>query len=234
MGKIKRERPKYHIVADRKDDEIKTEKKANLTYKPHLNSMQNIFAGISIQLSDINKLDENPKSAVSKNTETHIENTFIDTNLETALKSTTPKDVLNESENKPLTKKQKLQLRHKKLMEKLDATQKAKNELQKRQQQSKRKGNFNDQVLSKTQAEIRPMLTPAATKSSNQDMNEQKNVFSIPSFHDGLPALNSVFESRKDVLCVQTKSSISKKKHGKKNFAKNYNYLKKSMANKMK
>lgn len=226
MGKIKRERPKFHIAAVKKDDETKSEKNATLTFKPQLNSMQNIFAGINIQISNINKLDD-----ISKPEQMHNEEASTETALETALKSTKTKNE-DRSENKHLTKKEKLALKHRKLMEKLDATHKVKVELQKRQQKQKRTRNIDEQDSLKTQGPC-SMLTSAATKSSNQNINEQtaKNVFFVPTFNDDLPPLNNVLESRKDVLCLQTKL---KKKHGKKDFAKNYNFLKKSMAKKMK
>lgn len=237
MGKIKRERPKYHLAAaEKQENEIKPAKNLNKKYKPQLNLMQNIFAGINIQLSGINTLDESPKPAVTQQKEVHIEKSPIEPKLESDLISTNSKRVSTGLDSKLLTKKEKLILKRKKLMEKLDATHRAKNELQKRHQNPKRKNDFNQQVLLKSQGELRPMLTPAATKSSNQKQDEQavKNVFSIPSFRDGLPALNSVFGSRKDVLRAQRNPTISKQKHGQKSFGKNFNYLKKSMAKKMK
>lgn len=229
MGKIKRERTKYHTVAEKKDDETKWEKQTTPAYKPQLNSMQNIFAGISIQLSDINKIDENQlKPAEVKKEQKHNDETPTEAETATALKLMKPK-----SDQKALTKKEKVALKHKKLMEKLDATHKATTELKKRKQ--KQKGKVDSQHTTKLLDEICPMLTPAATKSSKPNIDQAaKNIFSIPSFRDDLPALNNVFESRKDILSVQTKSSISKQKNGKKNFAKNYNFLKKSMVKKMK
>lgn len=231
MGKIKRERTKYHTVAAKKDDDTNLEKKATLPCKPQLN-WKNIFAGINIQLSGINKFDENPKSVEVNKDQIHNEETSTETDLKTVLKATDAKNASIRS----LTKKEKLQMKHKKLMEKLDATQKVTIEFRNRKQKQEQKKKIDDKTLLKSQGDICPMLTPAATKSSNENVNEQaaRNVFSIPSFHDDLPALNSIFQSRKDKLCVQTKSSISKKKHGKKNFVKNYNFLKKSMIKKMK
>lgn len=180
--------------------------------------MRNIFAGLNIQLSDINKFEENPTPAVSNH---HNEATSIITDMHTVnLKSTNAKGLL---ENKSLTKKEKMLLKHKKLMEKLDATQKVKIELQKRKRKQKRTNIFEDQVSSKSQADVVPMLTPAVSERA------AKNVFTIPSFHDDLPALNTVFKTRKDILSVQ-KISVSKKNNGKKDFNKNYNFLKESMA----
>lgn len=229
MGKIKRERTKYHTEAEKKDDETKWEKQTAPAYKPQLNSLQNIFAGISIQLSDINKIDENQlKLSEVEEEQKHNDETSTEAGTEIALKT-----IKQKSDQKPLTKKEKVALKHKKLMEKLDATHKATTELKKRKQKQKR--NVVNQNAAGSQDVICPMLTPAATKSSKPNMNQTaKNIFSIPSFRDDLPALNNVFESRKDILSVQTKSSISKKKNGKKDFARNYNFLKKSMVKKMK
>lgn len=236
MGKIKRERTKYHTIAVKRDDDPNVEKKPTLAFKPQLNSMQNIFAGINIQLSDINKIDENLKSNEVKKEPIRNEEMSAETNMETTSKSMNTKREFNHLEQKPITKKEKMALKHKTLMEKLDATHKATAELKKRKQKQKQKNNCDNQVLLKSQEDICPMLTPAATKSSTQNANQPaaKNVFSIPSFRDDLPALNSVFESRKDILSVQTKSTISKKKNTKKDFGKNYNFLKKSMVKKMK
>lgn len=234
MGKIKRDRTKYHTIAVKRDDETNLEKKPSLAYKPQLNAMQNIFAGISIQLSDLNKFDENLKTNEVKKDQKHNEETSTEAETETGLKSMKTKNEYNQSDQKPLTKKEKLALKHKKLMEKLDATHKATAELKKRKQKQNQKNNLDVQISLKSQEDICPMLVPAATISKqNANQGAVKNVFSIPSFHDDLPALNSVFESRKDILSVQTKSSISKKKNGKKDFGKNYNFLKKSMAKKM-
>lgn len=233
MGKIKRERTKYHTGAEKKDNEEKWAPTPTPAYKPQLSTMQNIFAGISIQLSDINKIDENQQTKLTEAKKGQMQNDVSSAEAET---ETTLKSLKSKPDQKGLTKKEKLALKHKRLMEKLDATHKATAELKKRNQKQKQKGNCDGQNPSKSQEDICPMLTPAATKSSKPNVNQQaaKNVFSIPSFRDDLPALNSVFEARKDILSVQTKSSISKKKNGKNGFAKNYNFLKKSMVKKMK
>lgn len=235
MGKIKRERKKFHIVTEKKNDETNIEKKVNLVFKPKLNVMQNIFAGINIQLSDINKLCENPDSAVTKDEEhsdEHIAQTLIETKLKTTSKSTSSQNL----DSKVLTKKEKLAMKRQRLLEKLDATQKIRNELQRKPQKPKRKFNCNEQVSLKSNDVLSPMLSPAATKSSDPNAKEKavKNVFSVPSLNDGLPALNNVFASHKDIFSIQKKSSISKKKNFKKQFCKNFNYLKKSMAKMMK
>lgn len=233
MGKIKRERKKYHTVSEKKDNEEKWAPTSTPAYKPQLNTMQNIFAGISIQLSDINKIDEKHQT---KSTEVKKEEMQDDVPSTGAESEIMLKSLKSKSDQKGLTKKEKLALKHKRLMEKLDATHKATAELRKRNKKQKQKRDCDGQNPQKSQEDICPMLTPAAIKSSKPNVNQQvaKNVFAIPTFRDDLPALNSVFEARKDIFSIQTKSSILKKKNQKKGFAKNLNFLKKSLMKKMK
>lgn len=233
MGKIKRERQKYHITAEKGDglETIESEIPKQTPLKFQLNTVQNIFAGINIQLSDINKFEETPLLAKKpidieeKAKPDRADKTSTKTNHESV-----------PDKGKILTKKDKMALKHQKLMKKLDVTQQARLQSQKKNKKKGKQTNAGDQTLLETsQLEVRSLLTPAAIRPSIQNVNEKvtKNVFSMPLFNDDLPALNSVYEIPKDNFSMQSKSkSISKKSYGKKGFVKNYNFLKKAMAKK--
>lgn len=232
MGKIKRERNKYHITADGGD---KTKAAKSETSKPNLlefpsDAVQNIFAGINIQLATINKFEETPLAR-----EPFInEDKTTKPNIQFAVRTSTTTDTesVRNVSSKNLTKKEKISLKHQKLMERLDVTQKARLLCQKNQQKQKKRINTstsNQILLESSKRDIRSLITSAAIKPSNQNVNTNvpKNISATPTFNDDLPALNTN-------LYIQSKSkSISKTtKKGKKCFVKNYNFLIKAMAKK--
>lgn len=226
MGKIKRERQKFHIVAENKDVTRITQEKSK--YKPlQLNAVENIFAGIQIQLDDINKFEDVPKTESPENVEKSSSSTK---------ESSSHKIIISNNSNKlqkPLTKKEKLVLKHQKLMEKLDVTQKARR-LQGQKKKQKRNLENNQQTLLNIKSDVRPMLTPSAVKPSKKfenGKNHQKNIFAIPEFNDNLPSLSSVFNSRPNQKLIEEKVS-KKSKSIANNFVNNYNFLKKAMQNK--
>lgn len=228
MGKIKRERQKFHITAENKNETKLQQNKTSTcqTLPPRLlDNVKNIFAGINIQLDAMNKLDDTPPKTTTEPLQSEKET--IKTNIPQSVKIDTEKH---------LTKKEKMVLKHEKLMQKLDVTQKARS-------QGKRMKKTMPVLVSTP--EVRSMTTAAAVKTSNlrannDDQKVSKSVFVIPSFNDDLPALDSVAEHKsfqKKLSSHKTASkskSISKNNNGKKSFVNNYNFLRKAMANKKK
>lgn len=219
MGKIRRERQKFHITATCGEQNIQQDKTHTNKISPiHLDHVENVFAGINIQFD----FSSDPSNEPTKNVE------------EAVIIPTKPEIINIENgsnvSEKHLTKKDKMKHRREKLMQKLDVTQKA------RQQIKQNKG--------KKQTVRVPMLTPAATKpiipSTHNDVRKvTQNIFSIPSFKDDLPALESVFklQSFQNKLVphkiASTSKSISKNSNGKKHFVNNYKFLKKAMTKKI-
>lgn len=228
MGKI----IKYHISAEKRDSKgtIKNERLNQKHMKFQLNAVQNVFAGINIQLSDINKFEEAPP--LTKESKQKIEGKVEPTQPDEISTKTSHGSVPIIEKN--LTKKEKIALKHQKLMEKLDVTEHARLQSQrKNRRKEKQTNNAGKQtVLKSSQQEVSTLLTPAAIKPSKQYVkgNVAKN---IPLFNDDLPSINSIFEIPKNNFCIQSKSkSILKTSYRKKGFVKNYNFLKKAMATK--
>lgn len=248
MGKIKRERQKFHITTteDKEPTAPKAVSKpknnaAKKALQQQFDAVENIFAGINIQLDSINKLEDVPPppqpiqvTAQPEERETDAKISEIQWNY----KATTAE--------KNLTKKEKLKLKHAKLMEKIDVTQQARLKIQ---EQRKHKKSKSTQSIAQSplpsRAEIKSILTPAAMKSTKPivekvDAKEAvKNIFVLPSFKDDLPALNifkinpiktGVAEGSKTISKGNGKQKAPKKQ----NFVKNVNLLKKLMAKKKK
>lgn len=254
MGKIKRERQKFHITTTDTDKEsakpANKPKKggknaANKALLPQLDAVENIFAGINIQLDALNKMDDTPapqaqptSAATPTATATEPEERETDAKL-----NEIQWNYKTTAAEKNLTKKEKLKLKHAKLMEKIDVTHQARIKCQQRRQQLK-KSNGAPQSPLPSRAEIKSILTPAATKptkpptlSPADEQPEVKNVFAVPAFKDDLPALN-IFKIN-PIKVTDGSKGISKGKNKpkskqKQNFVKNCNLLKKLMANKKK
>lgn len=237
MGKIKRERQKFHIAAENKVTPKVDQKSSNYKLiKSQLDAVENIFSGITIKLDNINKFEEfvpTPPDQPKVNKEKAVEPKVA----KDEEKLPEQKVDSNKATGKHLTKKEKMALKHQKLMEKLDVTQKAR-------KTQKQNVHRNDQTLSTAKSEFRSLLTPAAVKSSKEvsknDNLVPKNVFSIPILKDDLPALDPIFKqglngSNDNAHKITTKSkNIGKKANSKKNFVANYDFLRKAMAKKKK
>ncbi|XP_055305510.1 uncharacterized protein LOC129570107 [Sitodiplosis mosellana] len=244
MGKIKRERQKFHIGAEKKADTVIDQKKT-LTYKPikaQLDTVENIFSGINIQLDNINKFEEfvppliEPKLNVEKTVQS-----IVDVNSTEQKVKCNKVDFTQAPTGKHQTKKEKIALKHQKLMEKLDVTHKARMEHKQKKQKSKRNdGHLFDQTLSAPNSEFLSLLTPAAVKSSNEGIMKNKNVFSIPLLNDDLPALDTIFKQKmnqsneKEHKITKKSKNIGKRTNSKKTFVANYEFLRKAMMAKKK
>lgn len=226
MGKIKRERKKYHMATGGGDKTNVAESERlednPLKHPLDVHTDQNIFAGINIQLSDINQFVKAPiveeaPIVISKSKKS--DNKFISNTIQ------------------KITKKEKKTKKHQKLLEKLDITQKARLLHRKRQQPLSKQMNAKDQTLWKSSHHKN--LCPsnqAAIKSSDRKVssNYSRNLSSISSLNDGLPALSSAPRFSINDFSVHSKSkSISKTtKKEKICSVRNYNFLMKAMAKK--
>lgn len=246
MGKIKRERQKFHITTTEEKQPAAPKavsKPKNTAAKKALQQqfdvVDNIFAGINIQLDSINKLEDVPPPPSQEPSKTIT--TDEPEERETDAKLTEIQwNYKTTAAEKQLTKKEKLKLKHAKLMEKIDVTQ----QIQEQRKQKKSKSAPIIQSPLPSRAEIKSILTPAAMKSTRPivektDTKEAvKNIFALPKFNDDLPALN-IFKINPIKVGVAGGSKAISKGNGKQkpkkpNFVKNVNLLKKLMAKKKK
>lgn len=247
MGKIKRERQKFHITSETKAAASKEAKAPPSKTKKHgakkvsavqLDAVENIFAGINIKLDAINKFTDEPEVPQPQPIKETILEEPEDRDIDGKLTEIQWNFKMNAAE-KQLTKKEKLKLKRSKLMEKIDVTQQARIKSQEKRQQKKSKTATQSPLPSR--AEIKSILTPAAMKpaaNSNEGTEKPvaKNVFAVPTFKDDLPALSNIFKINPDKVADGSKA-ISKgkskqKSKQKQNFVKNYNLMKKLMAKK--
>lgn len=233
MGKIKRERQKFHITSEHKENP-QADPKKNPKYKSlPSDTVENIFAGINIQIDEINKFEELPLPSrqLVQNVDNVTQPGVIEITEKTSLR-TEGNGIGSIKSEKHLTKKEKMTLKHQKLMQKLDVTQQARLKSKKNKQKHNTNVAKSNQLASN--AEVFPLLTPAAVNPWRQPNEVPKNVFSLPTFNDDLPSLNPVFELKLNSTKVSSKSKSIAKPNTKKNFVNNYNFLKRAMAKKKK
>lgn len=255
MGKVKRDRQKFHItLTDTKVPVTPTRSshKDKPALRTQLDAIENIFAGINIQLDSLNKFVE-PETMV-EDVERPTEPEFVEkkTNITAAI---VKPNIQSYAPDKHVTKKEKMRLKHEKLMQKLDVVAQARAKSSKSKQKNKLKQA--DQSLLPSKAAVKSLLTPAAVRpqpniceTSKKAENQTKNVFAIPTFNDDLPSLNSIFKlkpaigskvnTKADKLGTSNKIIKSSKKIAKEkkkinyklkdNFVQNCNMLKKLMA----
>lgn len=210
MGKIKRERQKFHITSTVDDDaNIPMEMGPEVAkYKPlvmapmQLAVSENIFAGVDIQLDKVNKFSDSKPAPPSN--EPSIQRQI----------STKPTVAFGPSATgKPerqMTKKEKMKLKHEKLLQKIDVVQQAKRNHEKKKKKKKAKNPAQletpmpllDSVFqlkhkdAKTDVAhdpqvVRPreeILRPKPASSSL--LPSQKD---LALLNDSLPSLNSIF-----------------------------------------
>lgn len=246
MGKIKRERQKYHIAAGNQSSNIIEEDQSSITLpvlpiKTHLDASENIFSGINIQLDHINKFVEIASTPSTSKSKVNVEKNVQSILTKDGAKASYQKvNFPHTPPGKHLTKKEKIALKHQKLMEKLDATHKARLEIsnnQKKQKPKRSESHHFNQTLAASKSEFRSLLTPAAVKSCNETSMKNLNVFSIPLLKDDLPSLDSIFKQkfvgnndiRHDHEITMKSKNIEKKSKSKKNFVANYEFLRKAI-----
>lgn len=234
MGKIRRDRQKFHITAENKNEinnqheaptynNFRTTTYNNVQQASTYNNVQNIFAGINIQLEAINKFDEKPKPSndfTSKKKETFKTEIIQPAKVGSEIKSNIPE--------KQLTKKEKMLMKRESFMQKLDVTQKARLQIKKN-----RIHKYKNAQVQKP--EVSPVL-----QRNGACRKDEKNVFTMPCFKDDLPAFKPVFELKSFQNSLKSdkmdpKSKPILKNGGKKNkFINGYNSLRRAMASKNK
>lgn len=125
------------------------------------------------------------------------------------------------NQQKPLTKKEKMVQKHQKLMEKLEVTRQERIQYRKMNKKTQsNKGNKmilqSQHIISENKTEVFSLLKPTSTKSSNQNNDVTKNMTSIITFKDDLPAF--VFVKKDNVSVgtgIQSKSKTIQKKKNK-------------------
>lgn len=251
MGKIKRERQKFHITSTEDKPTHKIAESHDVPkYKAlPLDATNNIFAGINIQLNNLSKLDDDHQDSPVKANEDEIatKTEIVNSKAGKSSKQSAPVDAVDgttKTNEKQLSKKEKMRQKHQRLMEKLDVVQQARKQSKEKQKTTKQK---KESLLPKTMDFSRILLTPPAIIQPMATTTQEKpikNIFSIPSFNDELPALTSIFktnssQSKIDLFGTKKEASGVQKhskgiKKDKKKFVSNYNMLKKMMALKKK
>lgn len=244
MGKIKHERQKFHITPIENKEKASSKQKNVSKYKPvplKLDAVENMFAGINIQLDSLNKLnDDNPPPVVQsiKDDKESIKPESEEATTTTANKI--PLKIKSDAPEKHLTKKEKRVMKHAKLMEKIGFFEQQRRSTTRSQKKKNQKNEINQSILP-SPIEIKSLIAPAAVKLAQNTAivdgeKVAKNVFAVPTFNDDLPALDSIFKvtAATSKLSQSSKTSKAKNKNKKQNFVKNYNLLKKLMANKKK
>lgn len=156
MGKIRRERQKFHITAT--DDVVGMNEEPQAPKTPVsqlkkgtlLASPDNIFAGIHIKLDSVNKLPE-PVSEVPKTPVKSVKPAPYKKEKTVAITTVpdVPSKLPSNVPEKQLTKKEKLKIRHEKLMQKIDVVQQAKQRAnEKRNKKTKKERSLVDDVAS--------------------------------------------------------------------------------------
>lgn len=259
MGKIKHNRQKFHITSTDTKVPVTPTRCSHIgksALPTQLDAVENIFAGINIQLESLNKFVEPYPMVEDVEQPTKPEIVEEETNIRAAIEK--PK-IKSDAPEKHLTKKEKMRLKHEKLMQKLDVVAQARAQSSKKRQKNSLKPAHKS--LLPSEAAVKSLLTPATVRSqkiisetSKKAEHQTKNVFEIPTFNDDLPSLNSIFKLKpligskvnansksenlgKSNTIKKTSKKFAKDKKkinnkAKDNFVQNCNILKKLMANK--
>lgn len=203
MGKIKRERQKFHIGAtsdgverDNKPDPIPAE----ATAAP-VTTVDNIFAGIDIKLDKINKFTE---SAAASKTAPVSQKEQTKSSPYHKIKPNAVVPLLKKplaAPERQLTKKEKQRLKHDKLLLKLDVTEKAKDKRKKKLAV----GSTPAGSLLSSAVELNSLQKKISVSTAKSVPTMQKKKFStslktledaLPSLSDSLPPLDSILKLR--------------------------------------
>lgn len=195
MGKIKRERQKFHITSTVDDDaNIPMEtgrevpKYNRLPMAPmQLAVSENIFAGVDIQLDKVNKFSE-PKPP-PPSTEPSIQKGLLTRPTEAFDPPSTGKP------ERQMTKKEKMKLKHEKLLQKIDVVQQAKRNHEKKKKKKKAKNSGQHETPLPSQNSIFH-LEPKDAKTGLA--HEPHNVKSRKEILTTKPALSGLFPSQGD------------------------------------
>lgn len=213
MGKIKRERQKFHISAAG-DDVPMGEIEKSVPFlvqssKSSFNETENIFAGIDIKLDAINKLpkpdavtDADPSAGKSTQAGSYKRKAKSEVVPTTSM----PDDKRPERQQ---SKKQKRELKHSKLMEKINVVQQARQRVKDKQQKKSKKEEPSNAKASPLPASaelatLKAKLSTAfgapkvaaPTKVPQKKFNTSLKTLedALPSLKDSLPSLDSVLK----------------------------------------
>lgn len=186
MGKIKRERQKFHITSTVDDDgdvpiDVTPEPSQ---YKPlvmvpmHFGNDQNIFAGINIRLDDLNRFTETKPTPPTESAASLKGSNSIKSTVKFASSSTSKPE-------RQLTKKEKMKLKHEKLLQKIDVIQQAK---QKHKMKKQKTQNFAEH---KAQMSETVNTLPAVKKKQSCNVSSIRN--ELVSLNDSLPSLDTIY-----------------------------------------
>lgn len=221
MGKIKRERQKFHIAATGDDVAMDDKPIPTLVKTPNATLMpasDNIFAGIDIKLDAINKFaDPEP---VPK------EQPAADKSTKSVPYKKSKSDIIPVAKQpsiapqRQLTKKEKQKLKHEKLLQKIDVIQQAKQSVKdKRNKKKPSKPDTPVAPISAT-AELKTLNakfpaaastlpksatpTSAPPKSTVATVNKKKFSTSLKTLEDALLSLNDSLPSLDSVLKLKS------------------------------
>lgn len=199
MGKIKRERQKFHITS-MADDDADNPLGASLevpkyTLPPpapmRFDVSENIFAGINIQLDKVNKFVE-PKPSAEPPAKKDI-------STKPTLKFSAPS---SEQPERQLTKKEKMKLKHEKLLQKIDIVQQAKREHESKKKKKNAKAAIADltklpSVGQYVKAPVERLdAQPERVASKKPSCNLASVRKELVSLNDSLPSLDTIYRMK--------------------------------------
>lgn len=274
MGKIRRERQKFHITStvdvgaatadSDKDDSFelpKLNKSKIKTVPMQLDSAENIFANVKIDLSAVNKFVK-PQDVTDSMSVVSTKKSAISTAVKTTpyikFDATIKSLVSGPAVDRQLTKKEKIKLKHEKLLEKIDVVRQSMIKSKK----NKKKGAQKDP---KFQQNIISVAAVQNNVESGKYVNLKNVQRELVSLNDSLPSLDNILSFKKSDIksglnepmklkknrqkgtpktSIEHKTSISNASHGidrenvkkmganKKQFTKSYDLLRKLMKTK--
>lgn len=245
MGKIKRERQKFHITPNADDIDMDTVRVAAapkysspaLPLAPmRMNAGENIFAGINIQLDKVNKFIEPearpdaPSVIVAKKK--------VDANEPTIAFSTTPSSA--KPPERHITKKEKMKMRHEKLLQRFAVVEQARQKVATKNKKKKVQKSNVSIPMAEPAKEAQPkkkLISNLATArkelvSLNDSMPSMDSVLRLKSrdARTGLePSMSLKSKQRKNQPLQSTSKSITKvtQKEEKKEYGKRYDLFQK-------
>lgn len=206
MGKIKRERQKFHITATADDVEMNNEPVRTLVKSvATAKTADNIFAGIDIKLDNIHKFVE-PAVVIERKQQPQVKPIPY---KKTKSDIVPVVNKLPAAPERQLTKKEKQRLKHDKLLQKIDIIQQAKQRTKKKR--SKQLANDSAPAINvpSASAELKSLnkkIIDIASKS-NQATPKKKAGLSLRSLEDALPSVNDSLPSLDSVLRLQSKNA---------------------------
>lgn len=238
MGKIKRERQKFHITSTVDDDaNIPMEtgrvvpKYNRLPMAPMQSAVsENIFAGVDIQLDKVNKFSEPEQPPPPPSAEPSVQKDLLTRATEAFGPPPTGKP------GRQMTKKEKMKLKHEKLLQKIDVVQQAKRNHEKKKKKKKAKNSGQHELLPPLHSLFPLELKDAKTGLAREPQTRKEILTTMPVcsplsglfpsqgdfalLNDSLPSLDSIFHLKsKDAKTGLEQSMTLKSKQQKRSKA---------------